>query len=143
MTVSTTPFLLPSIFFSLSLFRKRERKQVLTFISLLIPFAPRVYRLIKWTEQTFPTNKNEELLPILEKCTVELQEDTKYQKDLRYLRVWIKYADAVRTRPTYSNFSKRTISGRRTRCFTSVTRAFWKCAKRTSWRTRCIREELR
>merc|ERR1711970_51753 len=51
-------------------------------------------RLIKWTEQTFPTNKNEELLPILEKCTVELQEDTKYQKDLRYLRVWIKYADA-------------------------------------------------
>jgi len=67
---------------------------VLTFISLLIPFAPRVYRLIKWTEQTFPTNKNEELLPILEKCTVELQEDTKYQKDLRYLRVWMKYADA-------------------------------------------------
>ena len=67
---------------------------MLTFISLLIPFAPRVYRLIKWTEQTFPTNKNEELLPILEKCTVELQEDTKYQKDLRYLRVWIKYADA-------------------------------------------------
>jgi len=50
--------------------------------------------LIKWTEQTFPTNKNEELLPILEKCTVELQEDAKYQKDLRYLRVWIKYADA-------------------------------------------------
>ena len=50
--------------------------------------------MIKWTEQTFPTNKNEELLPILEKCTVELQEDAKYQKDLRYLRVWIKYADA-------------------------------------------------
>ena len=50
--------------------------------------------MIKWTEQTFPKNKNEELLPILEKCTVELQEDAKYQKDLRYLRVWIKYADA-------------------------------------------------
>ena len=81
-------FLLPSI----SL--ERERKHVLTFLSLLISFAPRVYRLIKWTEQTFPTNKNEELLPILEKCTVELQEDTKYQKDLQYLRVWIKYADA-------------------------------------------------
>jgi hypothetical protein len=50
-------------------------------------------RLIKWTEQTFPTNKTEELLPVLEKCTVELQETARYQKDLRYLRVWIKYAD--------------------------------------------------
>ena len=56
--------------------------------------------MIKWTEQTFPTEQNEELLPILEKCTVELQEDTKYQKDLRYLRVWMKYADAVDLDPS-------------------------------------------
>lgn len=73
---------------------------MLTFFSLSLSRCDFLYRLrainrlIKWTEQTFPTNKNEELLPILEKCTVELQEDTKYQKDLRYLRVWIKYADA-------------------------------------------------
>ena len=51
--------------------------------------------LIKWTEQTYATGsgRDKELLPLLERCARELQEEEKYKEDARYLRVWIKYAD--------------------------------------------------
>ncbi len=51
--------------------------------------------LIKWTEQTYATGNGleRELMPVLERCARELQEEERYKEDARYLRVWIKYAD--------------------------------------------------
>ena len=43
--------------------------------------------LIKWTEQTYATGngRERELLPVLERCTRELQEVEAYKEDARYL----------------------------------------------------------
>ena len=51
--------------------------------------------LIKWTEQMYATGngRERELMPVLERCARELQEEERYKEDARYLRVWIKYAD--------------------------------------------------
>jgi len=35
------------------------------------------------------------LLPLLERCTRELQGEHRYKTDIRYLRLWIKYADCL------------------------------------------------
>ena len=49
---------------------------------------------IRWTKETFSsTGKTSELLPLLEKVTREFHESDKYRDDLRYLKVWIMYAD--------------------------------------------------
>lgn len=50
-------------------------------------------RFIKWTHDTFKAGGNKsELLPLLERCTRELQGVERYKDDARYLRVWIQYA---------------------------------------------------
>jgi len=36
------------------------------------------------------------VLPLLERCTRELQEIPRYKDDVRYLRVWVKYADCCK-----------------------------------------------
>ena len=48
-------------------------------------------RLIKWTSQAYPSDLQQQLLPLLEKCTRQLQDVEAYKKDVRYLRVWIQY----------------------------------------------------
>ena len=52
-------------------------------------------RLIKWSQDTYKSGGHQaELLPILERCTRELQGIAKYRTDLRYLRVWIQYVSS-------------------------------------------------
>lgn len=56
-------------------------------------------RLIKWTQDTYKSGGHQaELLPILERCTRELQGIAKYRTDLRYLRVWIQYVSKLPAR---------------------------------------------
>ena len=51
---------------------------------------------IKWTKDTFVSGgKTSELLPLLEKCTREFHQSDQYRNDIRYLRVWIMYADCL------------------------------------------------
>ncbi len=53
-------------------------------------------RFIKWTQDTFKSGGHKaELLPLLERCTRELQGDARYKKDIRYLRVWIQYVSTT------------------------------------------------
>ena len=56
-------------------------------------------RFIKWTQDTFKTGGHQaELLPLLERCTRELQDRLQYKSDIRYLRVWIQYVSYCRTK---------------------------------------------
>jgi hypothetical protein len=51
---------------------------------------------IKWTQETFKAGGHKaDLLPLLERCTRELQGMACYQNDIRYLRVWVQYADCL------------------------------------------------
>lgn len=53
-------------------------------------------RFIKWTQEFFSAGGHKaELLPLLERCTRELQAGGRYSADIRYLRVWIQYADCL------------------------------------------------
>ncbi|KAK9822716.1 hypothetical protein WJX81_007865 [Elliptochloris bilobata] len=53
-------------------------------------------RFVKWTQDTFKAGGSKsELLPLLERCTRELQGVERYRDDARYLRVWIQYADCL------------------------------------------------
>jgi hypothetical protein len=50
------------------------------------------YRYIKWTQATFKAGGHKaELMPLLERCTRQLQQQDRYKKDSRYLRLWIQY----------------------------------------------------
>ena len=52
---------------------------------------------IKWTQEAFVTGgKDARLLQLLEDCAYGLKDDTRYADDVRYLRIWIQYADLVR-----------------------------------------------
>ena len=56
----------------------------------------RAGRFIKQTQDTFKSGgQKAELLPLLERCTRELQSDDRYKKDIRYLRVWIQYVSQL------------------------------------------------
>jgi checkpoint serine/threonine-protein kinase len=49
---------------------------------------------IMWVRDAFPSGGiQSELLPLLEACTRTFQTDERYRSDLRYLRVWVQYAD--------------------------------------------------
>lgn len=53
-------------------------------------------RFIKWTQETFQAGGHKaELLPLLERCTRELQSLPKYKGDIRYLRVWVQYVSTL------------------------------------------------
>ncbi|CAK9190250.1 unnamed protein product [Sphagnum troendelagicum] len=50
---------------------------------------------IMWVKDAFPSGGiQSELLPLLEACTRTFQTDERYRSDLRYLRVWVQYADS-------------------------------------------------
>ena len=49
-------------------------------------------RFLKWTQDTFKAGGHQaELVPLLERCTRELQGAGQYKSDVRYLRLWIQY----------------------------------------------------
>lgn len=53
-------------------------------------------RFIKWTQETFAAGGHKaELLPLLERCTCELQGEERYRNDVRYLRVWVQYVSGA------------------------------------------------
>ena len=57
-----------------------------------------VRRFVKWTQNTFRSGGHQaELLPLLERCTRELQHIHKYKSDIRYLRIWIQYVRCAAT----------------------------------------------
>eukprot|EP01113_Clastostelium_recurvatum_P026652 TRINITY_DN3198_c0_g1_i3.p1 TRINITY_DN3198_c0_g1~~TRINITY_DN3198_c0_g1_i3.p1 ORF type:complete len:1237 (+),score=310.06 TRINITY_DN3198_c0_g1_i3:59-3712(+) len=50
---------------------------------------------ITWAQQTFPAEQNQQVLPLLQRCTTELEENPMYQNDIRYLKIWVVYAGLV------------------------------------------------
>lgn len=55
-------------------------------------FDPSDCSYIKWCQETFHSGGHKaEIVPLLERCTRELQKHEKYRNDIRYLRVWIQY----------------------------------------------------
>ncbi|KAK9809232.1 hypothetical protein WJX72_011796 [[Myrmecia] bisecta] len=53
-------------------------------------------RFIKWTQETFKAGGHQaELVPLLERCTRELQGSDNYKSDVRYLRLWIQYENDI------------------------------------------------
>lgn len=65
--------------------------------SPLSPPPPALTRsYIKWTRETFPAGGHKaDLLPLLERATRSLQGSQRYADDVRYLRVWVQYADCL------------------------------------------------
>lgn len=53
-------------------------------------------RYVKWTEAEYPSRgKGSAYVQLLERCTRKFKDEERYRNDKRYLRVWIKYADAL------------------------------------------------
>ncbi|KAK9825089.1 hypothetical protein WJX74_007567 [Apatococcus lobatus] len=53
-------------------------------------------KFIQWTQETYKAGGPQaELISLLERCTRELQSIPKYKSDIRYLRVWIHYANLL------------------------------------------------
>eukprot|EP01041_Mallomonas_annulata_P000315 gene315-573_t len=50
----------------------------------------------KWIRDTYPSDSSR-ALKLLERCTVELRTDNRYINDVRFIKMWIEYADMVRT----------------------------------------------
>eukprot|EP00736_Rhodelphis_marinus_P012091 Rmarinus@m.15545 len=49
---------------------------------------------IKWTKETFASGgKASHILTLLERCTRQFQAESRYKNDLRYLKLWVSYAD--------------------------------------------------
>ncbi|GLD92997.1 hypothetical protein PINS_up001589 [Pythium insidiosum] len=49
---------------------------------------------IKWIEVNMPEDTRKRF-SVLEKCTRELKDHARYKNDIRYIRMWIQYADLV------------------------------------------------
>ncbi|KAJ7558034.1 hypothetical protein O6H91_04G022800 [Diphasiastrum complanatum] len=56
------------------------------------PLKPWI-RFIKWAKETFPSGAKSKLLPLLQLCTKTFLHTKQYYDDLRYLRLWVRYAD--------------------------------------------------
>lgn len=53
-------------------------------------------RYIKWIQQAYRSGgEKAQLLPLLERCTRELEAFPRYRSDHRYLRLWIRYVRQV------------------------------------------------
>ncbi|KAK9866029.1 hypothetical protein WJX84_003204 [Apatococcus fuscideae] len=53
-------------------------------------------KFIQWTQEAYKAGGPQaELIGLLERCTRELQGISKYKQDIRYLRVWIHYANLL------------------------------------------------
>ena len=56
-----------------------------------------VYLLyFKWVRDTFPSS-GEKALKLLERATADMKEDKTIKNDARFVKIWIEYADMVRT----------------------------------------------
>eukprot|EP01035_Chromulina_nebulosa_P029665 gene29665-39339_t len=53
-------------------------------------------KYLKWTRDSFPSSKDK-ALQLLERCTFELKEDEKLKNEPQFVKIWIEYADLVRT----------------------------------------------
>lgn len=53
-------------------------------------------RYFKWVRDTYPSS-TEKALKLLEQCTCELKGDATLRNDARFVKMWIEYADMVRT----------------------------------------------
>lgn len=53
-------------------------------------------RYFKWVRDTYPSS-TDKALKLLEKCTYELKSDATLRNDTRFVKMWIEYADMVRT----------------------------------------------
>ncbi|KAJ0409320.1 hypothetical protein ATCC90586_000557 [Pythium insidiosum] len=49
---------------------------------------------VKWIEVNMPEDTRKRF-GVLEKCTRELKDHARYKNDIRYIRLWIQYADLV------------------------------------------------
>ncbi|DBA03655.1 TPA: hypothetical protein N0F65_006834 [Lagenidium giganteum] len=49
---------------------------------------------VKWLEAHLPEDTRKKFA-VLEKCTRELKDDVRYKNDVRYIRIWLRYADLV------------------------------------------------
>ncbi|KAE9350504.1 hypothetical protein PR003_g5332 [Phytophthora rubi] len=49
---------------------------------------------VRWLEVEMPEDTRKKF-KVLEKCTRELKDNAKYRNDMRYIRLWIQYADLV------------------------------------------------
>ncbi|EFJ35846.1 hypothetical protein SELMODRAFT_404118 [Selaginella moellendorffii] len=57
------------------------------------PLEPWI-RCIEWTKEAFPSGGSQSgILPMLELCLRTFCDDSKYKSDLRYLKLWLDYAD--------------------------------------------------
>ena len=53
-------------------------------------------RYFKWIRDTYPSS-TDKALKLLEQCTCELKSDPTLRNDTRFVKMWIEYADMVRT----------------------------------------------
>jgi len=53
-------------------------------------------RYFKWTRDQYPSNSSK-AMQLLERCTAQLVSNPKFKNDLRFVQMWIEYADMVRT----------------------------------------------
>jgi hypothetical protein len=53
-------------------------------------------KYFKWIRDTFPSDCTR-ALALLERCTCDLSHEEKYKNDIRFVKLWIEYADSVRT----------------------------------------------
>ncbi len=70
---------------------------------------------IAWTQQTYLTASNStksHFVSLLEACTHTFQSNPQYQSDLRYLKVWLLYADCCRDAQEVFAFLKTNKIGR-------------------------------
>lgn len=54
------------------------------------------FEYIEWVEQTYIKHGREgNLLPLLENCLAQFKDDFKYNQDVRYVKLWIKYVSTL------------------------------------------------
>eukprot|EP00850_Spirogloea_muscicola_P001065 SM000004S14935 [mRNA] locus=s4:351711:358828:+ [translate_table: standard] len=79
--------------------REQERRLLLQAIDSYSgedPLRPWL-KYLKWIKLHYPSGGLQgETLSVLEKCTKRFQQDGRYRSDIRYLRIWIQYADCCR-----------------------------------------------
>jgi hypothetical protein len=49
-------------------------------------------RFIKWVQEAYPgQGQKSQLLPLLERCTREFKDDSRYVDSQHYLKMWVLY----------------------------------------------------
>jgi len=70
----------------------------------------------KWIKDTFPSSQ-ERQLALLERATCELKENEDLKNDVRFVKMWIEYADMVRTPGEVFSFMQSNKIGERVALF--------------------------